>query len=164
MFGKKYIEKQIADNTRRLTAQTHPPKWFVVFGIYDIKHATFEWRNDVNKITYNLIASNYAHVFNSLTTLKKLCAPRVHLSERTQYIIPYLVSIFNKQFKVVCQVHADKRVYAIATLDNPAKDTFKWDDFDAAMMHYRRYSNVGTGSKTKKQRRRPVTYYISLHK
>jgi hypothetical protein len=148
-FGKKYIENQIEKNTRALVALKQPPKWFVVFGVYDLRTGTFTWQNDVNKITYNLIVTNYMPVFYSLATVKKLCKPRVHLGGSLQNVIPYMVSILNKQFKVVRQIQHDKIVYAIVTLDKPPKDSFDFKEFYAAMYYYRHHTNSISESKKK---------------
>ena len=139
-FGKESVEKQIVDNSNKLMALSKTPKLFVVFGIYDLKKSTFTWNNDSNNLTLNQIATNYAPVFGSLITVKKLCKPQVHLSKHNMNVIPYLVSILNKNLKVVRQIQPDKHIYALVSLTNSAKDTINFDKFDAAMWYYRNYN------------------------
>ena len=139
-FGKESVEKQIVDNSNKLMALSKTPKLFVVFGIYDLKKSTFTWNNDANNLTLNQIATNYAPVFGSLTTVKKLCKPQVHLSKHNMNVIPYLVSILNKNLKVVRQTQPDKHIYALVSLTNSAKDTINFNKFDAAMWYYRNYN------------------------
>lgn len=155
-FGKEHFEKQIERNTHAFLRLKHDPEWFVVFGIYDRDNHAFEWKNDVNAITYNQVIDHYMSIFGTDVTIKKLCKSRVVLESKYQNVIPYLVEFLNTRFKVVRQVHANKIIYALVTLD---KDTeFNIDEFDAAMFYYRQYKKL---KKTRKMRARNDRLYLS---
>ena len=110
----------------------------------------------MNKMTANFIKKGYKPLFKTDKTLKKLFKPVVKFDRKDMNVIPYLLEIVNAKFSVIRFKGPKEYIYALTIVDD-AKETFKYDDFNAAMFIYRNYNEIekkyGKTSKSHKIRK-----------
>ena len=90
-------------------------------------------------------------LFGSDYTLKKLFQPTVAFNKEDMNVIPYLMEILHAQFTVVRFKSPTNYIYALTVIDG-IKETFKYEDFDAAMFLYRKYDELDRGYKSKQEK------------
>ena len=80
-------------------------------------------------------------LFESKVTLKKLFQPVVRFNEEDMNVIPYLMEALNAKFSVVRFKSPTNYIYALTVIDG-LKETFKYEEFDSAMMFYRKHDEL----------------------
>jgi len=151
--GKEHLEAQIEEASEKFSKLKKRPPFFVIFGYYDLHKNIFVWQNEMNKISYDFVKNNYMRLFDSDTTIKKLFQPTVKFNKKDMNVIPYLMEALNAKFKVIRFKSPTNYIYALTTLEG-VKETFKYDEFDVAMIHYRFYNNLSKANKVKKHANR----------
>lgn len=147
-FGKEHLEKQIKDASQKFSTLKKRPEFFTIFGYYNIHKNVFVWQNNMNKHILNFIKNGYMGLFGSDYTLKKLFQPTVAFNKEDMNVIPYLMEILHAQFTVVRFKSPTNYIYALTVIDG-IKETFKYEDFDAAMFLYRKYDELDKAYETK---------------
>lgn len=139
IFGKEHLEKQIENASEKFLQLKKRPDFFVIFGYYNLKQNIFVWQNDMNTISYNFVKNGYMPLFKTDETLKKIFKPSVKFDQKDMNVIPYLMEALNAKFKVVRFKSPTDYIYALTIVDD-VKETFNYDEFNAAMFIYRSYS------------------------
>jgi hypothetical protein len=107
----------------------------------------------MNKISYNFVKNGYMPLFNSDETIKKLFQPTIKFDRKDMNVIPYLMEALNAKFSVIRFKSPTAYIYALTIIDD-VKETFKYDDFDAAMFIYRYFNKTDRkSSKNPKNKR-----------
>ena len=150
-FGKEHLEKQIKDASQKFSTLKKRPEFFTIFGYYNIDKNVFVWQNNMNKHILNFIKNGYMGLFGTDYTLKKLFQPTVAFNKEDMNVIPYLMEILHDQFTVVRFKSQTNYIYALTIVDG-IKETFKYEDFDAAMFLYRKYDELDRGYKSKQEK------------
>ena len=140
-FGKEHLEKQIKDASQKFSTLKKRPDFFTVFGYYNLDKNVFVWQNDMNKHILNFIKNGYMPLFESDSTLKMLFQPTVPFNKEDMNVIPYLMEILHAKFSVVRFKSPTNYIYALTVIDG-IKETFKYEDFDAAIMLYRKHDEL----------------------
>lgn len=151
MFGKKHLEKQINESSKKFATLKKRPEFFTIFGYYNLDKNVFVWQNDMNKAVLNFIKNGYMSLFKSDSTLKKIFQPTVQFNKKDMNVIPYLMEALHAKFSVVRFKGPTNYVYALTIVDG-IKETFKYEDFDAAMMLYRKYDELDKAYEVKQKR------------
>jgi hypothetical protein len=138
IFGKDHLEAQIENASKKFLQLKQRPNFFVIFGYYNLIQNIFVWQNDMNIISYDFIKNNYMPLFNTDKTIKKLFKSTVKFDEKDKNVIPYLMEALNNKFNVIRFKSQTDYIYALTIIDD-VKETFKYEDFDAAMFIYRNY-------------------------
>jgi hypothetical protein len=148
IFGKEHLEAQINDASEKFSRLKKRPDFFVIFGYYELKKDTYFWQNEMNKISYDFVKNNYMSLFNSDVTIKKIFQPEVKFNKKDMNVIPYFMKALNAKFQVIRFKSPTAYIYALTTIEG-VKETFKYDDFDVAMIHYRFYNDLSKANKVK---------------
>lgn len=151
MFGKKHLEKQINESSKKFATLKQRPEFFTIFGNYNLQKNEFVWLNNMNKLSYNFVKGGYMPLFESKTTLKKLFQPTVQLNKKDMNVIPYLMEALNAKFSVVRFKSPTNYIYALTVIDG-LEETFKYEEFDSAMMFYRKHDELDKLYKEKEKR------------
>lgn len=141
IFGKKHLEKQITESSKKFATLKKRPELFTYFGKYNLQKNEFVWLNNMNNISYNFVINGYMPLFESKVTLKKLFQPVVRFNEEDMNVIPYLMEALNAKFSVVRFKTSTNYVYALTVIEG-LKETFKYEEFDSAMMFYRKHDEL----------------------
>jgi len=141
IFGKKHLERQITESSKKFATLKKRPELFTIFGKYNLQKNEFVWLNNMNNISYNFVINGYMPLFESKVTLKKLFQPVVRFNEEDMNVIPYLMDALNAKFSVVRFKTSTNYVYALTVIDG-LKETFKYEEFDSAMMFYRKHDEL----------------------
>jgi len=150
-FGKEHLERQIKEASQKFATLKKRPEFFTIFGNYNLQKNEFVWLNGMNKISYNFVINGYMPLFESKTTLKKLFQPIVRLNKEDMNVIPYLMEALNAKFSIVRFKSPTNYIYALTVIDG-IKETFKYEDFDAAMMLYRKHDELDRLYKSKQSK------------
>ena len=151
IFGKKHLEKQINESSKKFATLKKRPEFFTIFGNYNLQKNEFVWLNDMNKVSYKFFKDGYMPLFESKTTLKKLFQPVVRLDKEDMNVIPYLMEALNAKFSVVRFKSPTNYIYALTVIDG-IEETFKYEEFDSAMMFYRKHDELDRLYKEKHKR------------
>ena len=141
IFGKKHLEKQINESSKKFATLKKRPEFFTIFGNYNLQKNEFVWLNVMNKISYNFVKDGYMSLFESKITLKKLFQPVVRFSKEDMNVIPYLMEALNAKLSVVRFKSPTNYIYALTVIDG-LEETFKYEEFDSAMMFYRKHDEL----------------------
>ena len=151
IFGKKHLEKQINESSKKFATLKKRPEFFTIFGNYNLQKNEFVWLNDMNKASYKFVKDGYMPLFESKTTVKKLFQPVVRFSKEDMNVIPYLMEALNAKFSVVRFKGPNNYIYALTIIDG-IEETFKYEEFDSAMMFYRKHDELDRLYKEKHKR------------
>ena len=105
----------------------------------------------MNKLSYNFVKGGYIPLFESKTTLKKLFQPVVRFSKEDMNVIPYLMEALNAKFSVVRFKSPTNYIYALTIIEG-LEETFNYEEFDSAMMLYRKHDELDKLYKEKEKR------------
>ena len=141
IFGKKHLEKQINESSKKFATLKKRPEFFTIFGNYNLQKNEFVWLNVMNKISYNFVKNGYMSLFESKVTLKKLFQPVVQFNKEDMNVIPYLMEALNAKLSVVRFKSPTNYIYALTVIDG-LEETFKYQEFDSAMMFYRKHDKL----------------------
>ena len=150
-FGEEHLEKQINESSKKFATLKKRPEFFTIFGYYNLDKNVFVWQNDMNKAVLNFIKNGYMSLFKSDSTLKKIFQPTVQFNKKDMNVIPYLMEALHAKFSVVRFKSPTNYIYALTIVDG-IKETFKYEDFDAAMMLYRKYDELDKAYEVKQKR------------
>jgi hypothetical protein len=81
IFGKKHLEKQITESSKKFATLKKQPEFFIYFGKYNLQKNEFVWLNNMNNTSYNFVINGYMPLFESKVTLKKLFQPVVRFRQ-----------------------------------------------------------------------------------
>ena len=153
-FGEKDLEIQIQQASDKFSQLKQRPDFFTIFGFYDLTKDDFFWQNKMNILSYDF-SKKYLPIFDSDETLKKLFEPIVKFDKKDMNVIPYLMEALNANSSVVRFKSHTVYIYALVKLDD-LKETFNFDEFDAALFFYRYYDNIDKKYKStqKKEKQR----------
>ena len=151
-FGKKDLEIQIEQASDKFSHLKQRPDFFVVFGVYDLIKDNFVWQNKMNILLFNF-SKKYLPIFGSDETLKKLFKPVVKFDKNDMNVIPYLMEALNAEYSVIRFKSHTAYIYALVKLDD-IKETFNFDEFDAALFFYRYYENIDKKYKSKQKKQK----------
>ena len=146
-FGKKNLEIQIEQASDKFSHLKQRPDFFVVFGVYDLIKDNFVWQNKMNILLFNF-SKKYLPIFGSDETLKKLFKPVVKFDKNDMNVIPYLMEALNAEYSVIRFKSHTAYTYALVKIDD-IKETFNFDEFDAALFFYRYYKDIDKKYKSK---------------
>lgn len=152
-FGQKYLEKQIENASSKFLTLKQRPKFFIIFGYYNLYKNIFVWQNEMNKISYDFVKKGYMSLFKTDKTIKKLFTQEVKFEEKDMNIIPYLMEALNAQFSVIRFKGPSDYIYALASIDD-IKETFKYEEFNDAMFLYRYFNTLDRVPKSKHKKRK----------
>lgn len=160
-FGEKDLEAQIEQASNKFSHLKKRPDFFTIFGVYDLTKDIFIWQNKMNILSYDF-SKKYLPIFDSDETLKKIFEPIVKFDKKDMNVIPYLMEALNAEYSVVRFKSHTAYMYALVKLDD-IKETFNFDEFDAALFFYRYFENIdkkykSKQKKQKKQKRNRGTY------
>ena len=141
IFGKKHLERQINESSKKFATLKKIPEFFTIFGNYNLQKNEFVWLNDMNKASYKFVKDGYMPLFESKTTVKKLFQPVVRFSKEDMNVIPYLMEALNAKFSVVRFKSPTNYIYAL-TIIGGLEETFKYEEFDSAMYFYRKHDEL----------------------
>ena len=141
IFGKKHLERQINESSKKFATLKKRPEFFTIFGNYNLQKNEFIWLNGMNKISYNFVKGGYMPLFESKVTLKKLFQPVVRLDKEDMNVIPYLMEALNAKFSVIRFKSPTNYIYALTIIDG-IEETFNYQEFDSAMMFYRKHDEL----------------------
>jgi len=141
IFGKKHLERQINESSKKFATLKKRPEFFTIFGNYNLQKNEFIWLNGMNKISYNFVKGGYMPLFESKVTLKKLFQPVVRLDKEDMNVIPYLMEALNAKFSVIRFKSPTNYIYALTVIDG-IEETFNYQEFDSAMMFYRKHDEL----------------------
>jgi hypothetical protein len=153
VFGKEHLEPQIEEASEKFLKLKKRPNFFVIFGYYNLNKDIFVWQNDMNKISYDMVKGNYMSLFKTDETVKKLFQPIVHFDKKDMNIIPYLMEALNARFSVIRFKGPTDYIYALTEVED-VKETFRYEDFDAAMFIYRFNNDFEKANKKKHRKQR----------
>ena len=151
-FGEKDLEIQIQQASDKFSQLKQRPDFFTIFGFYDLTKDEFVWQNKMNILSYDF-SKKYLPIFDSDETLKKLFEPIVKFDKKDMNVIPYLMEALNAEYSVVCFKSHTAYMYALVKLDD-IKETFNFDEFDAALFFYRYYENIDKKYKSKQKKQK----------
>ena len=151
-FGEKDLEIQIQQASDKFSQLKQRPDFFTIFGFYDLTKDEFVWQNKMNILSYDF-SKKYLPIFDSDETLKKLFEPIVNFDKKDMNVIPYLMEALNAEYSVVCFKSHTAYMYALVKLDD-IKETFNFDEFDAALFFYRYYENIDKKYKSKQKKQK----------
>ena len=151
-FGEKDLEIQIEQASDKFSQLKQRPDFFTIFGFYDLTKDEFVWQNKMNILSYDF-SKKYLPIFDSDETLKKLFEPIVNFDKKDMNVIPYLMEALNAEYSVVCFKSHTAYMYALVKLDD-IKETFNFDEFDAALFFYRYYENIDKKYKSKQKKQK----------
>ena len=151
-FGEKDLEIQIQQASDKFSQLKQRPDFFTIFGFYDLTKDEFVWQNKMNILSYDF-SKKYLPIFDSDETLKKLFEPIVKFDKKDMNVIPYLMEALNAEYSVVCFKSHTAYMYALVKLDD-IKETFNFDEFDAALFFYRYYENINKKYKSKQNKQK----------
>jgi hypothetical protein len=148
IFGKEHLEAQIEEASEKFLQLKKRPELFVIFGYYNLNKDIFVWQNQMNKISYEFVKKDYLPLFKTEETIKKLFQPIVKFDKKDMNIIPYLMEALNAKFDVIRFKSKTDYIYALTVVDE-VKETFNYEEFDAAMLIYRMYNEINNKNKSK---------------
>lgn len=148
IFGKEHLEAQIEEASDKFLHLKKRPEFFIIFGYYNLNKDIFVWQNEMNKISYNFVKKDYLPLFKTEETIKKLFQPIVKFDKKDMNVIPYLMEALNAKFNVVRFKSSTDYIYALTFIEG-VQETFKYEDFDAAMFTYRFYDDLNKAYKKK---------------
>ena len=151
-FGEKDLEIQIEQASDKFSQLKQRPDFFTIFGFYDLTKDEFVWQNKMNILSYDF-SKKYLPIFDSDETLKKLFEPIVNFDKKDMNVIPYLMEALNAEYSVVRFKSHTAYIYALVKLDD-IKETFNFDEFDAALFFYRYYENIEKKYKSKQKKQK----------
>ena len=151
-FGEKDLEIQIQQASDKFSQLKQRPDFFTIFGFYDLTKDEFVWQNKMNILSYDF-SKKYLPIFDSDETLKKLFEPIVKFDKKDMNVIPYLMEALNAEYSVVRFKSHTAYIYALVKLDD-IKETFNFDEFDAALFFYRYYENIDKKYKSKQKKQK----------
>ena len=151
-FGEKDLEIQIQQASDKFSQLKQRPDFFTIFGFYDLTKDEFVWQNKMNILSYDF-SKKYLPIFDSDETLKKLFEPIVNFDKKDMNVIPYLMEALNAEYSVVRFKSHTAYIYALVKLDD-IKETFNFDEFDAALFFYRYYENIDKKYKSKQKKQK----------
>lgn len=151
-FGEKDLEIQIEQASDKFSQLKQRPDFFTIFGVYDLTKDEFVWQNKMNILSYDF-SKKYLPIFDSDETLKKLFKPVVKFDKKDMNVIPYLMEALNAEYSVVRFKSHTAYMYALVKL-NDIKETFNFDEFDAALFFYRYYKNIDKKYKSKQKKQK----------
>lgn len=151
-FGEKDLEIQIEQASDKFSQLKQRPDFFTIFGFYDLTKDEFVWQNKMNILSYDF-SKKYLPIFDSDETLKKLFKPIVKFDKKDMNIIPYLMEALNAEYSVVRFKSHTVYMYALVKLDD-LKETFNFDEFDAALFFYRCYEDIDKKYKSKQNKQK----------
>jgi hypothetical protein len=151
-FGEKDLEIQIEQASDKFSQLKQRPDFFTIFGFYDLTKDEFVWQNKMNILSYDF-SKKYLPIFDSDETLKKLFEPIVKFDKKDMNVIPYLMEALNAEYSVVRFKSHTAYIYALVKLDD-IKETFNFDEFDAALFFYRYYENIDKKYKSKQNKQK----------
>ena len=151
-FGEKDLEIQIEQASDKFSQLKQRPDFFTIFGFYDLTKDEFVWQNKMNILSYDF-SKKYLPIFDSDETLKKLFEPIVNFDKKDMNVIPYLMEALNAEYSVVRFKSHTVYIYALVKLDD-IKETFNFDEFDAALFFYRYYENIDKKYKSKQKKQK----------
>ena len=151
-FGEKDLEIQIEQASDKFSQLKQRPDFFTIFGFYDLTKDEFVWQNKMNILSYDF-SKKYLPIFDSDETLKKLFEPIVNFDKKDMNVIPYLMEALNAEYSVVRFKSHTAYIYALVKLDD-IKETFNFDEFDAALFFYRYYENIDKKYKSKQKKQK----------
>lgn len=148
VFGKEHLETQIEEASEKFLQLKKRPHFFVIFGYYNLNNDEFVWQNEMNKISYDFVKKDYMSLFKSDETIKKLFQHIVKFDKKDMNVIPYLMEALNAKFNVIRFKSNTNYIYALTSVDG-VKETFNFEEFDAAMFIYRFYNEIDKKNKSK---------------
>ena len=151
-FGEKDLEIQIQQASDKFSQLKQRPDFFTIFGFYDLTKDEFVWQNKMNILSYDF-SKKYLPIFDSDETLKKLFEPIVNFDKKDMNVIPYLMEALNAEYSIVRFKSHIAYIYALVKLDD-IKETFNFDEFDAALFFYRYYENIDKKYKSKQKKQK----------
>lgn len=151
-FGEKDLEIQIEQASDKFSQLKQRPDFFTIFGFYDLTKDEFVWQNKMNILSYDF-SKKYLPIFDSDETLKKLFEPIVKFDKKDMNVIPYLMEALNAEYSIVRFKSHIAYIYALVKLDD-IKETFNFDEFDAALFFYRYYENIDKKYKSKQKKQK----------
>ena len=151
-FGEKDLEIQIEQASDKFSQLKQRPDFFTIFGFYDLTKDEFVWQNKMNILSYDF-SKKYLPIFDSDETLKKLFEPIVNFDKKDMNVIPYLMEALNAEYSIVRFKSHIAYIYALVKLDD-IKETFNFDEFDAALFFYRYYENIDKKYKSKQKKQK----------
>ena len=151
-FGEKDLEIQIEQASDKFSQLKQRPDFFTIFGFYDLTKDEFVWQNKMNILSYDF-SKKYLPIFDSDETLKKLFEPIVKFDKKDMNVIPYLMEALNAEYSIVRFKSHIAYIYALVKLDD-IKETFNFDEFDAALFFYRYYENINKKYKSKQNKQK----------
>jgi len=154
IYGKDHLEAQIEDASEKFLHLKERPAFFAIFGYYNLDKNVFVWQNEMNTISYDFVKKNYMSLFKTDKTIKKIFNSTVKFDQKDMNVIPYLMEALNAKFSVVRFKSPTDYIYAL-TIINDVKETFNYEEFDAAMFIYRNYNMLDKSyrKKDKKQKK-----------
>jgi len=144
--GKYHLEAQIQQASDKFFTLKERPKYFIIFGFYNLAKNVFVWLNEINKLSSEIVKKEHMDIFETDTTLKKLFQNEVTLDKQYMNVIPYLMEALNKHLNVVCIKNDTHHIYALTSIDG-IKKTFNLTIFEEALYYYRNYNEINKLSK-----------------
>jgi len=144
-FGKEFLETQIQRNSEIFFKLKHQPDLFLIIGYTDLIKNTFNWKNDMNYVSYDFVKNMYKELFTSDELLYKLFTPVVKLDSQNINIIPYLLEALNPQLNVIQYKSKNHCIFILTKLENVEK-MFNMDKFRTALSVYNNYNTYYTDS------------------
>lgn len=153
--GKYHLEKQIQKASDIFFTLKEQPKYFIIFGFYNLSKNVFVWLNGMNKISFEVVKQEYMDIFGTEETLNKLFKNEVYFDKEYMYVIPYLMEALNKwtNFNVVHFKNNDNYIYALTCIEGINK-TFNLTIFEEALYYYRNYNEIKKLDKKDKKDKR----------
>jgi hypothetical protein len=141
--GKYHLEAQIRQASDTFFTLKEQPKFFMIFGFYNLAKNVFVWLNDMNTISYDIVKKEHIDIFKTKTTLKKLFQKEVEFEKEYMYVIPYLMEALNKltNYNVVRFKSDNNYIYALTSIEGIQK-TFNLTIFEEALYYYRNYNEI----------------------
>lgn len=136
--GKYHLEKQIQDASDIYFTLKSQPKYFIIFGCYNLDKNIFIWKNKMNVISEKIVKNEYFDIFGTDSTLKKLFENEVIFDKEYINVIPYLMEALNENFNVIRIKGTTNYVYAL-TIVEEVKKTFNLTIFEEALFFYRNW-------------------------
>jgi hypothetical protein len=146
--GKYHLEKQIQNASDIYFTLRVQPKYFIIFGYYNLDKNVFIWKNKMNVISEKIVKNDHFDIFGTNYTLKKLFENEVIFDREYMNIIPYLMEALNENFNVIRIKGTTDYVYALTFVEE-VKKTFNLTIFEEALFFYRNWSEENNNKNDK---------------
>lgn len=150
--GKYHLEKQIEDGSNIYFTLKNIPKYFIIFGYYNLEKNVFIWQNNMNNNFQEIVKREYINIFGSYSTLKKIFQNEVFFDKEYMNIIPYLMEALNQDYNVICIKSNNTYIYALTIIEKIRK-TFNLGIFEEVLFYHYKNWNKNQRNKIKKQYR-----------